>query len=187
MITRFVLVSASLALTPMAACNQHAHTHGETGQAQSHTHAHGPHTHTHEDGQVHKARKPTAGLEFSYTHSSNSKLGQSGSMTLQVKHAYDDAQLELQMVGSNGVEINHGSLSRNFAMTKPGILEWDVGYRPTQEGTGYVSAIATVTLSNGTELGQAYSIPVRTGEVQSSSAEKNITEVIMEAEEEIIQ
>ena len=176
--SKFASIGLSFTLIALAACSQHAHTHAETGETHSHGHAH---------DHDHKALKPRAGLQFSYAHDFESQLNQSGSMTLRVTHPYDDGRLTLEMVGSNGVEINHGSESRSFSMTKPGFLDWNVSYRPTSEGTGYVSVIATVTLNNGIELGQAYSIPIQTGDVETSSSDSEITEVIMQAEEEIIQ
>lgn len=179
--SKFSATNLSFALLLLISCSQTAHTHSDVEHDHTHDHAHS-HQHEHE----HKARKPTAGLQFSYEHDFESQLNQSGSMTLRVMHQYEDGRLSLEMVGSNGVEINHGSTSRSFAMTKPGFIDWNVSYRPTQEGTGYVSVIATVTLSDGNELGQAYSIPIRTGETTPNSAAKDVTEVIMEAEEIII-
>ena len=171
---RLVSIAGGLgACALLISCAQPTHSNSDVEQA------HGTHSH---DG---KTQKPSAGLQFSYSHDFESQLNQSGSMTLRVSHPYEEGQLSLEMVGSNGVEINHGSSNRSFSMSKPGNHAWNVSYRPTTEGTGYVSVIATVTLPDGNQIGQSYSVPIQTGETKTTDS--NITEVLMEAEEEFIQ
>ena len=171
---RFMSIASCMAASALlVSCTQPTHSNSEVD------HAHGT------DGHSSKTQKPGAGLQFSYSHDFESQLNQSGSMTLRVKHPYDEGQLLLEMVGSNGVEINHGSTTRAFTMSKSGVHSWNVSYRPTTEGTGYVSVVATVTLADGSVTGQAYSVPIQTGTVDTEAS--TVTEIIMEAEEEIIQ
>ena len=140
---------------------------------------------THDHGAV-RTVKAGAAVEFTYELNARPELDREGVATIVINHQYSDATIVLTATGEDGVDISSADAGKTVYVDRPGSLMWELRFTPRTTGVNYINVFANVRQADGLQSTRTSAIRIATGDETAQKIGSDVKEVILNAQETII-
>ena len=131
--------------------------HKEHGDNHDHSHDH--------DHSGSQTVKVGADLQFTHDFQAVAEVNRDTTVTISINHSYAAGRLDLVATDEGPVKVFQPTAEETVTLRAGSPVEWDISFRPTEDGTSYINVLGTVTDDSGYTSTRAYAIRIETGDV----------------------